>query len=76
MKLFISGEAQKHQGANGGTYFLQEEKTNNKPFWVHQSGGKAIWWSNDFNLWAIGNLEYLRASEGGIKGPSNNDSPH
>ena len=75
MKLSISGEPQKHQGARGGTYFLQEDKTNGKPYWVHQSGGKAIWWDNDFNNWKVGNFEHLGSSTAGIKGPSNNDSP-
>ena len=74
MKLSIIGGAQKHQGASGGTYFLQEEKTNNKPFWIHQSGGKAIWWSpNDY--WNIGEFSNLGITTTGIYGPSNNDNP-
>ena len=59
----------------GGTYLLQENKTNDKPFWIHQSGGKAIWWDNDNDNWNVGNFEYLGSSKAGIKGPSNNDSP-
>ena len=73
MKLSISGEAQ-YQGERGGTYFLQEDKTNKKPFWIHQSGEKAIWWSTT-EQWMVGNFENLRTSRAGIKGPSNNDSP-
>ena len=75
MKLSISGEAQKHQGAKGGTYFLQEDTRNNKPYWIHQSGGMAIWWDNDFDTWKVGNFESLGSSTAGIKGPPNNDSP-
>ena len=75
MKLSISGEAQKHQASLGGTYFLQEDKTNNKPFWVHQSGGKAIWWDNDFDNWKIGQFEDLGSSKASFYGPSNNDNP-
>ena len=74
MKLSISGEAQQHQSGKGGTYFLQEDKINHKPFWIHQSGGKAIWWSTT-EQWIVGNFESLGSSRGGIKGPSNNDSP-
>ena len=74
MKLSISGEAQKYQAHIGGTYFLQENKTNNKPFWIHQSGGKAIWW-NPNNYWMVGNFEDLGKDMGGIKGPSNSDNP-
>ena len=74
MKLSISGEVQKHQGDEGGTYFLQENKTNNKPFWVHQSGGNAIWWSTT-EQWIVGVFEGLGSSKGGILGPSNKDSP-
>ena len=74
MKLSISGEAQKHQGAIGGAYFLQENKTNNKCYWIHQSGGLAIWWNpNDY--WMVGNFEDLGKDMGGIKGPSNSDNP-
>ena len=75
MKLSISGEAQKHQGAWGGTYFLQEDKTNDKPFWIHQSGGKAIWWGDWKYKWKVDNFEDLGSSAAGISGPSNNDSP-
>ena len=75
MKLSISGEAQKYQASIGGTYLLQENKTNDKPFWIHQSGGKAIWWDNDNDNWNVGNFEYLGSSKAGIIGPSNNDSP-
>ena len=75
MKISIGGEAQKHQFANGGTYFLQEDIRNNKPFWVHQSGGKAIWWDNYYDNWNVGDFEYLGSSTAGIKGPCNNDSP-
>ena len=74
MKLSISGEAQ-YQGDNGGTYFLQEDKTNNKPYWIHQSGGMAIWWDNEYNKWKIGPFEHLGSEIAGIIGPSNNDSP-
>ena len=75
LKLSIGVEAQKHQGTNGGTYSLQEDKTNNKPYWIHQSGGKAIWWVNDFDKWIVGNFENLGKDMAGILGPSNNDSP-
>ena len=75
MKLFISGEVQKHQDEKGGTYFLQEDKTNNKPIWIHQRGGKAIWWDNTSPpYWIVGSFENLGSSIGGIIGPSNNDS--
>ena len=74
MKFSISGEAQEHQAGFGGTYFLQEDKTNNKPFWIHQSGGKAIWRSTT-EQWIVGVFEGLGSSKGGILGPSNNDSP-
>ena len=74
MKFSISGEAQEHQAGFGGTYFLQEDKTNNKPFWVHQSGDSAIWWSpNDY--WNIGKFSDLGKKPTAIYGPSNNDSP-
>ena len=73
MKLSISGEAQ-YQGDNGGTYFLQEDKTNNKPYWIHQSGGMAIWWDNEYNKWKIGPFEHLGSEIAGIIGPSNNDN--
>ena len=76
MKLSISGEARKHQASRGGAYFLQEDKTNNKPFWVHQSGCKAIWWDNTSPpSWMVGDFEYLGSSTAGIVGPSDNDSP-
>ena len=75
MKLSFSGEADKHQGADGGTYLLQEDKINNKLYWIHQSGYTAIWWDNNFNEWTVGEFEDLGSSRGGIKGPSNNDSP-
>ena len=78
MKLSISGEAQK---SFGGTYLLRGFSkfvkggilVNNKHFWIHQSGGKAIWW-NPNDCWMAGDFEYLGSSKGGIKGPSNNDS--
>jgi len=75
MKLSISGKAQKHQDSRGGTYFLQEDTRNNKPYWIHQSGGMAIWRDNDFDNWKVGRFDYLGSSSAGIKGPSNNDSP-
>ena len=74
MKLSNSGEAQKHRGDNGGIYFLQVDTRNKKPYWVHKSGGKAIWWDNNC-FWVVGNFEKLGSSRGGISGPSNNDSP-
>ena len=74
LKLSIGVEAQKHQGTNGGTYSLQEDKTNNKPYWIHQSGDMAIWWST-IERWIVGVFEDLGSSKGGILGPSNNDSP-
>ena len=74
MKLSLSEEAQK-QASFGGTYFLQEDMTNDKPYWIHQCGGKAIWWDRDIDNWKVGDIEYLGSSIGGIKGPSNNDSP-
>ena len=74
MKLSISGEAQQHQSGKGGTYFLQEDKINHKPFWIHQSGGKAIWWNPNDN-WKVGTIKNLGTSTSGIYGPSNNDSP-
>ena len=58
----------------GGTYLLQENKTNDKHYWIHQSGGKAIWW-NPNNFWMVGNFEDLGKDLGSIKGPSNNDIP-
>ena len=73
MKLSNSGEAQKHRGDNGGIYFLQTDTRNKKPYWVHKSGGKAIWWANN-GFWLVGNFENLGKGLGGIKGPSNNDS--
>ena len=75
MKLSFSGEAQKHQGIRGGTYFLQEDKTNNKPYWIHKSDGKAIWWDKEVDKWNVGDFENLGSAFAGIKGPSNNDSP-
>jgi len=75
MKLSISGKAQKHQGGYGATYFLQEDTRNNKPFWVHQSGYRAIWWREDCQCWNVGHYSKLGENSGGIKGPSNNDSP-
>ena len=75
MKLSFSGEAQKHQGANGGTFILQEDKINNKVYWIHQSGYRAIWWDNNFNKWKVGAIKYLGSEFAGIKGPSNNDIP-
>ena len=73
IRLFISGEAQKCDF--GGTYFLQEDTRNNKAYWIHQSGGKAIWWDNDFDNWKVGSFGNLGSSTAGIIGPSNNDSP-
>ena len=75
MKLSFSGEADKHQGADGGTYLLQKDKINNKLYWIHLSGYTAIWWDNNFNEWTVGEFEDLGSSRGGISGPSNNDSP-
>ena len=74
MKLSIGGEAQKYQATNGGTYFLQEDKTNNNRYWIHQSGYIAIWWSTT-DEWMVGDFEDLGTSRACIKGPSNNDSP-
>ena len=74
MKLSIGGEAKKYQASSGGTYFLQEDKTNNKPYWIHQSGDMAIWWST-IERWIVGGFEDLGSSRGGILGTSNNDSP-
>ena len=74
MKLSIGGEAQKYQCVHGGTYFLQENKTNNNYYWIHQSGDMAIWWST-IEQWIVGGFEDLGSSRGGILGPSNNDSP-
>ena len=74
MKLSICGEVQKYQCVHGGTYFLQEDKTNNKPYWIHQSGDIAIWWSTSEH-WIVGGFEDLGSSRGGILGTSNNDSP-
>ena len=73
MKISLSGEAQ-IQGDQGGTYFLQEDKTNNRCYWIHQSGGKAIWWDNN-GFWVVGDFEDLGSSRAGIRGQSNNDSP-
>ena len=74
MKLFIGGEAKTLQGGRGGTYFLQEDKINNKVYWIHQSGYRAIWWSpNDY--WNIGNFSDLGKTYTGIYGPKHNDSP-
>ena len=74
MKLSNSGEAQKHRGDSGGIYFLQEDKINNKPYWIHQSHGKAIWWDNN-GFWVVGNFGNLGSSTASIIGPSNNNSP-
>jgi len=75
MKLSISGEAQKYQASFGGTYFLQENKTNNEPYLIHQSGQYAIWWINGINFWAVGNFLDLGSTRAAIIGPFNNDSP-
>ena len=75
MKLSISKEAQKGQGDHGGTYFLQENTRNNKPFWIHQSDGKAIWWDKDVDKWNVGSIKDLGSAIAGIKGPFDNDSP-
>ena len=75
MKLSISGEAQQQHGVKGGTYFLQEDKINNKPYWIHQSGGNAIWWNDKYDYWMVGNFENLGKDFGNIAGPSKNDSP-
>ena len=74
MKLSIGGEAQKHQGARGGTYFLREDKTNGKCYWIHQSGGQAIWWSPN-DKWIVGDFEDLGSSINPVDGPSNNQDP-
>ena len=75
MKLSISGEAEKYQGSFGGTYFLQENKTNTYPYLIHQSGQYAIWWINGINFWAVGNFVDLGSTRAAIIGPSNNNSP-
>ena len=75
MKLSISKEAQKGQGDHGGTYFLQEDKINNKAYWIHQSDGKAIWWDKDVEKWNVGSIKDLGSDIAGIKGPFDNDSP-
>ena len=75
MKLSISGEAHNHHGSKGGTYFLQEDMINDKPYWVHQSGGKAIWWNIKYDMWMIGNFEDLNKNLGSIKSPPNNARP-
>ena len=76
IKLSIIGEAQNLVGNFGGTYFLQEDTRNNKHYWIHQSGGKAIWWDNTSPpSWMVGRSEDLGSSRAGILGPSNNDSP-
>ena len=76
MKLSINGEAQKFQGSRGGTYFLQEYKTNNKPSWIQQSGKNAIWWDKASSpSWIVGPFEYLGSSTAGILGPSNINNP-
>ena len=66
MKLSIGGEAQKYQATNGGTYFLQEDKSNNKAHWVHKSGGKAIWWDKEVDKWNVGNFENFGSAIAGI----------
>ena len=80
MKLSISGKVQKHQGSYGGTYFLQEDKTNDRYYWIHQSGEKAIWWDTSSKpyCWIIGKFEDLgnyMFGIAGIRGPLTYDSP-
>ena len=71
MKLSLSGEAQEQFGAkiSRGIYFLQENTTNGKPFWIHQSGDKAIWWLSD--KWIVTPLEEINKWYlGYLNGPS------
>ena len=76
MKLSISGEVERYLCDYGGNYFLKEDVTNGKPYWIHQSGGKAIWWdSPNPPSWIVGDFEDLGSSTASIIGPSNNDSP-
>ena len=71
----MNGEPKNNTGGYGGTYVLQDDTRNSKPYWIHQSGGKAIWWDNRSPYWIVGNFEDLGGSSAGIHGPSNNDSP-
>ena len=74
LKLILNGKIQDEQGSYGGTYLLQEGKTNEKNYWIHQSKDSAIWWDKVNDKWNIGTPKNLGSSTSAIKGPFNNDS--
>ena len=75
MEISLSGEAKQNHALVVGTYYLQENMSVKKPYWIGQTGMVAIWW--DHNCWKIGLAEHLTSQYADIIGPSNNgDSPH
>ena len=74
LNLFISGKAKSHQGSRVGTYHLQSDTTNEKPYWIQTSKEYAIWWTPN-DSWMVGDFSDLGTKRGGIKGPIKNDGP-
>ena len=56
--LTLHNQAAKYHGSREGTYILNDGKVNGKSYWSGPNIN-AIWHSKDFNVWVIGDSQYL-----------------
>ena len=56
-----------------GTYHLQDSKLNFYPYWAHDDGEQAIWFSKEVSTWVIGHKSDLGSDNGGIVAPFGED---
>lgn len=80
IRLITTGKPLQNQQSLGvgGTYILQDDKHNDKPYYVHRSGQWSISWRKGTKSWNIGgksaNIDAGR-DVGYIIGPSNDNNP-
>ena len=78
IRLIITGKVLNYKTCCGvgGTYILQDEKHNGKPYYVHQSGAWSISWRTDTKSWNIGSKSISidnGRNLGYVIGPSNDE---
>ena len=74
MHVILHGDAKKDKASKEGIYILQTNLVNEKPHWLQENGGSAIW-ADENVKWSIGYKINLGGIPCGIYSPDNVENP-
>jgi hypothetical protein len=74
IEVMVHDELVNNIGQNAGTYRINDQ-VNNYTSWVSDNGMRAIWHINEWNQWAIGDIQNIGSKIRGIRSETDAECP-